>query len=681
MPTSVTLPEFVTFSAVPVIEAAASEKELPRFSMVAYSGGTMRIAGFPHAVVVDLTGLQVPNQSVPIRLDHKSNQGVGHTTRIEAQEGQLIAEGLISRDTSWARDVARSGTNGFPWQASIGGPVIQAEFVPAGQTVEVNGRTFDGPLHVVRRMTLKEISFVDSGADGGTKAVVAAQHAEEDFAMPVTKTEGNDQATSEDKPQSEGESANTTTTVEPTTTTPVEPITATPPKNLQAVDPFDAQAALAEFRSDMRQAAAAETRRIAAIRKLCAGEHAEIEAKAIDEGWDLPRCELEVLRTSRPSAPAGHVANNLATPQVLEAVALSASGISATALAAAYAPATLEAADRLRGIGIQEFCELAAGVRLPRYRRDGTGWLQAAFSTASLPGILSNIANKTLLEGYNYIEDAWRRICKIATVNDFKEHSRYRMTGSFRFEQVGPDGELKHGRVGQQQFGQKANTHGIMFALTRQMIIDDDLGALTELPRQIGMGAAEAIADAVWTTLLANPAQSDGHPFFDAAHKNYLAGADTVLSVDGLTKAEVAFAEQTKPGGRPLGVPARLLLVPTALKVPAELLMTSINLNETTTPDKGKPRANPHAGKFDVVSSVYLSNTQFTGHSNKAWYLMADPNRLPTIEVAFLGGVDRPTVERADADFNTLGIQFRGYIDFGVREQDFRGAVKMKGEA
>ena len=29
----------------------------------------------------------------------------------------------------------------------------------------------------------------------------------------------------------------------------------------------------------------------------------------------------------------------------------------------------------------------------------------------------------------------------------------------------------------------------------------------------------------------------------------------------------------------------------------------------------------------------------------------------------------------------TLGIQFRGYIDFGVREQDYRGALRMKGEA
>jgi len=350
-------------------------------------------------------------------------------------------------------------------------------------------------------------------------------------------------------------------------------------------------------------------------------------------------------------------------------------------LEASYEEKTLEAADRLRGIGIQEFCELACGTRLPRFRRDASGWLQAAFSTTSLPGILSNIANKTLLEGYNYIEDAWRRISKIASVNDFKEHTRYRMNGSFiTFEKVGLDGELKHGQVDEMTFGQKADTHGIMFALTRQMIIDDDLGALTDIPRQIGMGAAEAIADAVWGLLLSNPTQSDSKTFFHADHKNYLAGADTVLDVDGLTKAKILFAEQTKPNGRPMGVPARILLVPTALKVIAELLMTSVNLNETTTTGKAKPQSNPHVGKFATVSSAYLSSAAFSGSSAKAWYLLADPNRLPTLEVAFLGGVDRPTVERADADFNTLGIQFRGYIDFGVREQDYRGAAKLKGE-
>ncbi len=646
------IPGNIQFQCPLTIDAAADEKAIPSFSMVAYTGGPMKIAGFAHPVVVDLEGLSIDRQNIPIRLDHNPKQGVGHTERVVIENGQVLAEGLISRDTSWARDVIKSGQRGFPWQASIGAEIVEAQFIPNGSQIQVNGRTFDGPLYVIRKSILKEISFVDNGADNKTSASVAAQSNEENQMTDEKKTEIKAQETpSEPAPQPTCKCKNST------------------PEKVEA-------AAAPDPVADMRKAVAEETMRIQAIRDVCGGKHSDIEAKAVAEGWDVTRCELEVLRASRPKAPAVHTQKPIHTPQVFEAIALMAGGLGGGRLEAMYDAPTLEAADKLRGIGIQEFCEQVVGMQLPRFRRDASGWLQAAFSTTSLPGILSNIANKMLLEGYNYIEDAWRQICKIASVNDFKEHSRYRMTGAFKFEQVGADGELKHGKLDEMKYGQKADTHGIMFALTRQMIINDDMGAFTDIPRQIGMGAAEAIADAVWGLLLSNP-----NNFFSAANKNYLDGADTALSVDSLTAAEILFSQQTKPNGRPLGISASILLVPTALKVAAQLLMTSVLLNETTTANKGKPANNPHVGKFSVASSAYLANSSFPGASSKAWYLFADPNRLPALEIAFLNGIDRPTVEKTDADFNTLGIQFRGYIDFGAREQDHRAAIKLKGEA
>jgi len=692
--------EYLLFRCPLTVEAAdGQQKKMPRFRMVAYTGGLMRISGFPHPVVVDLEGLAIDRQDIPIRLDHNPRQGVGHTQRVVIENSQVIAEGLISRDTSCARDVAKSGVNGFPWQASIGAAVVDAEFIPNGQSVTVNARTFDGPVHVVRRAILKEISFVDSGADTGTSARIAAREQAsnketdsmdgKDTTSETTTTQdtpGQDsgQTAPQDAGQADAQTGDTDTQQPvsepkqaPASQPQTDPATKTPSR-LDASTSTDA--AVDDPVTQMRQRMAGETRRVEAIRKLCGGKHADIEAKAIEEGWDQTKTELHLLRASRPKVAPATTQQRPAGPQVFEAIALMASGMPSSRIEAVYAEPILEAADKLRGVGIQEFCELAAGKQLPRFRRDASGWLQAAFSTTSLPGILSNIANKMLLEGYNYVEDAWRRMARIASVNDFKEHSRYRMTGSFKFEQVGPDGELKHGQLGEQKFGQKADTHGIMFALTRQMIINDDMGAFTDIPRQIGMGAAESIADAVWGLLLSNPVQTDGKAFFSTDHKNYAEGADTALSVDGLTAAEVLFGEQTKPNGRPLGISASLLLVPTALKVPAELLMKSLQLNETTTANKAKPAANPHVGKFEVVSSVYLASTSFAGASSKAWYLLADPNRLPALEVAFLNGIDRPTVEKTDADFNTLGIQFRGYIDFGVREQDYRGGLKMKGE-
>ena len=53
--------------------------------------------------------------------------------------------------------------------------------------------------------------------------------------------------------------------------------------------------------AEMRARAAAEQERIAAIRKVCSDDHAEIAAKAIAQGWDVTRTELEILRAERPT--------------------------------------------------------------------------------------------------------------------------------------------------------------------------------------------------------------------------------------------------------------------------------------------------------------------------------------------------------------------------------------------
>jgi hypothetical protein len=99
------------------------------------------------------------------------------------------------------------------------------------------------------------------------------------------------------------------------------------------------------------------------------------------------------------------------------------------------------------------------------------------------------------------------------------------------------------------------------------------------------------------------------------------------------------------------------------------------------TPNARVPITNPHTGKFRVEVSRYLSNSNYVGNSSKAWYLLSDPNDLPLIEVAFLNGQEAPTIETAEADFNVLGVQMRGYHDFGASLQDTRAAIKSKGEA
>lgn len=650
------------------IEAAKSDdagegaSTLPRFRMVAYTGDAMRIAGWRHPVVVDLQGLHIPSQRRPIRFAHSAYQGIGHTERIASENNTLVAEGVISRDTPAAREVVVSGKRGFPWQASIGASVQQAELVRAGKFVNVNGRQFEGPVYIARKTVLGEISFVDLGADSATSASIAANK-QEHASMPVSpdpKMTDNDRRV---------DAANTAA--------PDTDVTAAAPENVTAAadDPLQAS----------RREAAAELRRQAKIRQLCGDRHADIAAEAIEEGWTVEKTELTVLRASRPSASASSLAiaggRSDTTPRVIEAAACLAITDDEDQVLQDYGEQTLEAAYRFRNIGVTGIIRLAAaaeGRYIPAVGASPADILEAAASTMSLPGIMSNIANKSLLAGFNHVENAWRQIAKIGSVRDFKTVTRYRFNADMGFEPIAYGGEFKHGGVSEESYTNKADTYGKMFGIYREDIINDDLDALKEIPFRIGEGAALTINRVFWTLWLSNP-----NNFFSTAHKNYKTGADTALSVDGLTLARQTFSKQRRPGSSgkadPLGVRPKILLVPASLEILADLLMNSTTLNEATSTPKSN--RNPHTNKFQVVASDYLDNEDYAGSSAKTWYLLADPNAIPAIEVVFLNGKQVPTVEKSDMVFNRLGIEFRGYLDFGVKEQDFRGALKMKGEA
>ncbi len=632
----------LTLTGTAEITAAAAgadaEKALPRFTMLAYTGGAMRVAGWRYPVVLDLAGLAVPSQNRPIRFAHDPAAGVGHTDAIKVEGGQLIATGVISRDTATAREVVASSRNGFPWQASVGASVEEFEFIKETQKATVNGQEFTGPINVVRRATLGEISFVDLGADGRTSASVAAQQG------------GGAGGGGEPDPVPAGGN-------------PAPPGAAA-----------------------IRAEALAETTRIAAVRRICAGKHPEIEAKAIGEGWDATRCELEVLRANRPKAPAVHMADHTITSAVLEAACLLTAKLEGVEKAC-EAPALEAASKRFRGgIGLQELLLEAAWANgyTGRNFRDSRAVLRAAFvggasieaglSTISIGGILSGVANKFLLEGFFSVERTWRNICAVRNVSDFKTITSYRLVGKDQYEQVPAGGELKHGTLGEETYTNKADTYGLLLSIDRRDIINDDLGAITTVPRKLGRGSGLKINDVFWTIFLNNGA------FFTAGNKNYISGADTALSIDGLTKAEVTFMDQTDGDGKPIGIMPSVMLVPTALSAMGTQLFKSLEFRDTTANTRF-PVANPHQGKFRAEASRYLGNAQYTGNSTKAWYLLADPSDLPVIEVAFLNGQESPTIETAEADFNVLGVQMRGYHDFGVALQDPRGGVKSKGEA
>jgi hypothetical protein len=269
------------------------------------------------------------------------------------------------------------------------------------------------------------------------------------------------------------------------------------------------------------------------------------------------------------------------------------------------------------------------------------------------------------------VESGWRMISSVRPVNDFKAITSYSLTGDNTYEKVAPGGEIRHGTISAESYTNQIDTRGRMIGLDRRDLINDDLGALTGVSRRLGRGAALSINRDFWTEFLNNSA------FFTSGRNNVSTGAGSALSAAGLDAAVQKFTLQTDPDGHLMGVMPRILVVPPALETTARQLMTSeLNVSGNTT---AAPNRNVWAGRFTVVSSAYMQDSTLTGNSSAAWYLLADPNDVPVIEIAFLNGVETPTVETADADFGMLGIAMRAYLDYGIELQEYRGGVRSAG--
>jgi phage major head subunit gpT-like protein len=326
---------------------------------------------------------------------------------------------------------------------------------------------------------------------------------------------------------------------------------------------------------------------------------------------------------------------------------------------------TLEAADRRRGsTSLQEVLVEAAranGYHGPARISAGNvrEVLASGFATHSISNVLAATYGKFLLQGYTAVEAAWDQIASIRSVSDYKTVTGVRLNGGFDFEDVGPSGELKSADASDETRTIKAKLTGRMSSITMVDIVNDDLGALTQVPARLGRGAAVKLNKDFWTEF-----QASNSSFYRAE----TAAAGNALQISSLRTAVASYRKLTDPDGNPLGITPQLLLVPPELEMTAEELMGSSVLITGENATRGN--VNVFAGRFRVVSSAYLT-------SGTTWWLMANPAELPAMEVAFLNGQRLPTVQQAEADFHMLGIQVRGHFSYGVAKAEARGAYRM----
>lgn len=289
---------------------------------------------------------------------------------------------------------------------------------------------------------------------------------------------------------------------------------------------------------------------------------------------------------------------------------------------------------------------------------------EALTGSGAFPGILSNVANKSMAQAYATAPTTYQLWTGKGSNSDFKDATRYRLSEADELEKMTEQGEFKSSKVTEASVKTSIATYGKSFSITRQAIINDDLGALNQIPAKYGAAARRMINKMVYKIVADNPSIEKA-ALFHTDHKNIGTG---ILSVKSLGTAKAQMAKQTNVAGKEkLNIQPAFLLVPVELEVDAIQLISSV-----VDPTKANATPNPFANKLSVVADPEIE-------AIAPWYLAAAPGLCPTIEVTYLNGKEAPTMESA-IQFDTLGVKWRVYLDVGVNLLDFRGLFKSTGE-
>lgn len=332
----------------------------------------------------------------------------------------------------------------------------------------------------------------------------------------------------------------------------------------------------------------------------------------------------------------------------------------------------MDAGNEFRGMRLTEVAKLClerAGVSARGM--DEREMVKRAFttSTSDFPVLLENAMHKTLQQAYATAPDTWSRFCAIGSVTDFRAHNRYRLGSFGNLDALGENSEFKNKSIPD---GEKstitANTKGNVINISRQTIINDDLGAFIGLSQMLGRAGRRTIEADVYALLASNPIMYDGIALFHADHDN-LAGTGAAVSVTTIEAARVAMAKQMDISGNDF-LDLRPALWLGGMAQGGQARVTNDAQYDPDTANKLQ-MPNRVRGLFkDVIDTARITGTE--------WYTFADPNEAPVIEVAFLNGEQEPFLE-SEQGFEVDGLQWKVRLDYGVAAIDYRGGYKNAG--
>ncbi|EKE44931.1 peptidase U35, phage prohead HK97 [Oceaniovalibus guishaninsula JLT2003] len=286
---------------------------------------------------------------------------------------------------------------------------------------------------------------------------------------------------------------------------------------------------------------------------------------------------------------------------------------------------------------------------------------RALHTTSDFPIILGDTVSRVLRDAYQAAPSGIRRLGRQTTARDFRAVNKIMLGEAPLLEKLNEHGEIKAGTMAEAREAYKVETWARKIGITRQVLVNDDLGAFSDLARRMGQAAAETEARILVTLLEAGsgngPTLADGKTLFHADHGNK-AGTGAVISDATLSTARLALRTQKGIEDRTIRVTPRNLLVPPALETIAEKWLASIAPANAAD-------VNPFSGSLSLVVEPRLS-------SATRWYVSADPGEIDGLEFPYLSGAEGPQVE-SRSGWDVDGVEIRVILDFGAGFIDHRG--------
>lgn len=293
--------------------------------------------------------------------------------------------------------------------------------------------------------------------------------------------------------------------------------------------------------------------------------------------------------------------------------------------------------------------------------------VERMLTTSDFPAIMGDTVNRALRAGYQAAPSALKAVARKSTARDFRRKTKLQISEAPTLEKVNEAGEFTYGALHDAKESYAIATFGKIIAVTRQLLVNDDVGAFTDMSAKWGEAAADfeaqQLVDLLEAGAGAGPMMDDGKTLFHADHGN-IAASGATITVTSLAEARLKMRKQKGLAGRPINVRPRFLVVPPELELVAEQVLAAIQ--PTTTDD-----VNPFGGKLELLVETRLSSVT-------RWYLVSDPATTEGLEYSYLQGEEGPQVETKQG-FEIDGMAFKVRLDFGAAFLEHRGWFRNTG--